>query len=37
MVGFSVSEVDLFVENLLGCFAFPKDLFGVQSPFSTAL
>ncbi|WP_218744415.1 hypothetical protein [Vibrio parahaemolyticus] len=37
MVGFSVSETDLLVECQLCGFVFPKELFGVVSPFSTAL
>ncbi|MEK1998133.1 hypothetical protein WOC07_20630 [Vibrio parahaemolyticus] len=37
MVGFSVSEADLFVENQLCNIVFSKDFFGVASPFSTAL
>ncbi|MCR9936426.1 hypothetical protein NB618_08180 [Vibrio antiquarius] len=35
--GFSVSETGLLVETLLCCIVFQKGLFGVQSPFSTAL
>ncbi|HHY0483106.1 hypothetical protein [Vibrio parahaemolyticus] len=31
--GFSASEAALLVESLLCCFAVPKGLFGVQSPF----
>nr|WP_274014038.1 hypothetical protein [Vibrio parahaemolyticus] len=34
---FAVSEVDWFVECQLCGFVFPKELFGVVSPFSTAL
>lgn len=34
--GFAVLEVDLFVESSLGGIVFPKDLFGVDSPFSAA-
>ncbi|MGY6478418.1 hypothetical protein [Vibrio parahaemolyticus] len=37
MVGFSVSETDLIVENQLCNIVCPKELFGVVSPFSTAL
>ncbi|ADV86405.1 hypothetical protein VVMO6_01383 [Vibrio vulnificus MO6-24/O] len=37
MVGFSVSETESLVESLLCCIVVPKGLFGVQSPFSTAL
>ncbi|EGR0935600.1 hypothetical protein EIB86_23915 [Vibrio parahaemolyticus] len=37
MVGFSVSETDLFVESQLCNIVFSKDFFGVVSPFSTAL
>ncbi|ELA4963318.1 hypothetical protein RDG76_001198 [Vibrio parahaemolyticus] len=37
MVEFSVSETDLFVESLLGDSVCLKELFGVVSPFSTAL
>ncbi len=37
MVGFSISETDLYVESLLCCIVVQKGLFGVQSPFSTAL
>ncbi len=37
MVGFSVSETDLFVESQLGDIVCLKELFGVVSPFSTAL
>ncbi|WMN65213.1 hypothetical protein NI386_14720 [Vibrio parahaemolyticus] len=36
-VGFSVSETDLLVESQLCNIVFSKDLFGVVSPFSTAL
>ncbi|MCC9653943.1 hypothetical protein NDJ11_05015 [Vibrio alginolyticus] len=35
--GFSVSEAALLVESLPCCIACPKGLFGVVSPFSTAL
>ncbi len=35
--GFSVSEAALLVESQLWGIVFPKGLFGVQSPFSTAL
>ncbi|EGR1766504.1 hypothetical protein D3746_16465 [Vibrio parahaemolyticus] len=34
---FSVSDADELVESLLCCIVVPKGLFGVQSPFSTAL
>ncbi len=37
MVGFSVSETGLYVESLLCNIVCPKGLFGVVSPFSTAL
>ncbi len=37
MVGFSVSETDLFVESQLCNIVFSKDFFGVVSPFSTEL
>ncbi|EHH1101706.1 hypothetical protein WB846_004626 [Vibrio parahaemolyticus] len=37
MVEFSVSETDLFVESQLGDIVSLKELFGVVSPFSTAL
>ncbi len=37
MVGLSVSETDLFVESQLGDIVFSNELFGVVSPFSTAL
>ncbi|HHG3583290.1 TPA: hypothetical protein ACPV0K_004633 [Vibrio parahaemolyticus] len=37
MVGFSVSETDLFVESQLCNIVFSKDFFCVVSPFSTAL
>ncbi|ENQ8072176.1 hypothetical protein ACEQ2S_004678, partial [Vibrio parahaemolyticus] len=37
MVGFSVSETDLLVENQLCDIVFSNELFGVVSPFSTAL
>ncbi|ANZ10362.1 hypothetical protein VpaChn25_1761 [Vibrio parahaemolyticus] len=36
MVGFSVSETDLLVECQLCGFVFPKEIFGVVGPFSTA-
>ncbi|OUD38254.1 hypothetical protein BS623_23250 [Vibrio parahaemolyticus] len=36
MVGFSVSETDLFVESLLGDIVCLKERFGVVIPFSTA-
>jgi len=35
--GFPVSEAVPLVESLLCCLVFPKALFGVLSPFSTAL
>ncbi|EIO3971483.1 TPA: hypothetical protein ACPJZ8_004532 [Vibrio diabolicus] len=34
--GFAVSEAVLLVESSLGGIVFPKDLFGVDSPFSAA-
>ncbi|MDF4285516.1 hypothetical protein P3602_25600 [Vibrio parahaemolyticus] len=37
LVWFAVSEADLLVESLLYCIVVQKGLFGVQSPFSTAL
>ncbi len=37
MVGFSVSETDLLVESQLCDIVFSNELFGVVSPFSTAL
>ncbi len=37
LVWFAVSEADLLVESLPCCIVIPKGLFGVQSPFSTAL
>ncbi|ELB2157767.1 hypothetical protein QNZ88_004670, partial [Vibrio parahaemolyticus] len=37
MVEFTVSETDLFVESQLGDIVSLKELFGVVSPFSTAL
>ncbi|MDG2634718.1 hypothetical protein P7M36_08205 [Vibrio parahaemolyticus] len=37
MVGLSVSEADSLVESQLCYIVFPKELFGVVSPFSTAL
>ncbi|WP_274010096.1 hypothetical protein [Vibrio parahaemolyticus] len=37
MVGLSVSETDLFVESQLCDIVFSNELFGVVSPFSTAL
>ncbi len=37
MVCFSVSETDLYVESQLCNIVCPKALFGVVSPFSTAL
>ncbi|WP_411978867.1 hypothetical protein [Vibrio sp. 780] len=37
VVEFSVSETDLFVESQLGDIVSLKELFGVVSPFSTAL
>ncbi|MBE5118881.1 hypothetical protein [Vibrio parahaemolyticus] len=37
VVGLSVSETDLFVESQLGDIVFSNELFGVVSPFSTAL
>ncbi|EPI4958370.1 TPA: hypothetical protein ACX3EJ_004699 [Vibrio parahaemolyticus] len=37
MVGFSVSETDLLVERQLCDIVFSNELFGVVSPFSTAL
>ncbi|HHF3026279.1 TPA: hypothetical protein ACVOYM_004578 [Vibrio diabolicus] len=37
MVGFSVSEADLLVESQLCGIVFSNELFGVVSPFSTAL
>nr|WP_254662341.1 hypothetical protein [Vibrio parahaemolyticus] len=37
MVGFSVSETGLYVESSLCNIVCPKELFGVVSPFSTAL
>ncbi len=37
MVGFSVSEADLFVENQLGDIVCLKELFGVVGSFSAAL
>ncbi|MBM4873792.1 hypothetical protein HYO50_22285 [Vibrio parahaemolyticus] len=37
MVGFPVSETDLLAESQLCNIVFSKDLFGVVSPFSTAL
>ncbi|HDF7640350.1 MULTISPECIES: hypothetical protein [Vibrio] len=37
MVGFSVSETDSLAEKQLGDIVFSKELFGVVSPFSTAL
>ncbi len=37
MVGFSVSETDLFVESQLCNIVFSKDFFGVVSPLSTEL
>ncbi|WP_219079167.1 hypothetical protein [Vibrio parahaemolyticus] len=37
MVGFSVSEADSLVESQLCGIVFSNDLFGVVSPFSTAL
>ncbi|EHJ9962131.1 hypothetical protein KB974_004733 [Vibrio parahaemolyticus] len=36
VVGFSVSETDLLVECQLCGFVFPKEIFGVVGPFSTA-
>ncbi len=35
--GFSAADADELVESLLCCIVVPKGLFGVQSPFSTAL
>ncbi|HIF6017909.1 TPA: hypothetical protein ACX3GY_004651 [Vibrio parahaemolyticus] len=37
MVGFFVSETDLLVESQLCDIVFSNELFGVVSPFSTAL
>ncbi|HFI9757896.1 TPA: hypothetical protein ACGSU0_004768 [Vibrio parahaemolyticus] len=37
MVGFSVSEADSLVESQLCDIVFSNELFGVVSPFSTAL
>ncbi|EHR6179773.1 hypothetical protein KUK79_004480 [Vibrio parahaemolyticus] len=37
LVWFAVSEADLLVESLPCCIVVRKGLFGVQSPFSTAL
>ncbi|MGL1254384.1 hypothetical protein ACSTLX_21610, partial [Vibrio parahaemolyticus] len=37
VVGFSASETDLYVESQLCNIVCPKELFGVVSPFSTAL
>ena len=37
MVGFSVSETDLLVESQICNIVFSNKLFGVVSPFSTAL
>ncbi|WP_462056724.1 hypothetical protein ACTED4_06525 [Vibrio parahaemolyticus] len=37
MVGFSVSETDSLVESQLCGIVFSNELFGVVSPFSTAL
>ncbi|ELB2283241.1 hypothetical protein QNX24_004674 [Vibrio alginolyticus] len=37
LVWFAVSEADLLAESLPCCIVVPKGLFGVQSPFSTAL
>ncbi|EJG1899561.1 hypothetical protein [Vibrio parahaemolyticus] len=37
VVGLSVSETDLFVESQLCDIVFSNELFGVVSPFSTAL
>nr|WP_264302363.1 hypothetical protein [Vibrio parahaemolyticus] len=37
VVGFSISETDLYVESLPCCIVCPKELFGVVSPFSAAL
>ncbi|EPM7951031.1 hypothetical protein ACTQ8R_004516 [Vibrio parahaemolyticus] len=37
MVGLSVSEADSLVESQLCDIVFLKELFGVVSPFSTAL
>ena len=34
---FAVSDANVLVESELCDIAFPKDLFGVVSPFSTAL
>ncbi len=36
-VGLSVSEADSLVESQLCDIVFPNELFGVVSPFSTAL
>ncbi len=36
LFGFSVSEATLFVESQFGGIVFPKGIFGVVSPFSTA-
>ncbi len=37
MVGFPVSETDLFVESQLCNIVCPKELLGVVNPFSTML